>query len=162
MTRCMPAQVATKINDEDFLTPSFYQTQPKQRGSGRPLFDGKNENEVIAKLQYAFSIGSTSAEACNFADISTDSLYRYCRKYPEFRHKIELLQTTPTLMARMSIFKALQMGDGKMAMWYLERKCPQEFSPRAAEQYQLSRQERRIKYLENVLFEHRVRFSLAE
>ena len=65
-------------------------------------------------------------------------------------------------MARMSIFKALQMGDGKMAMWYLERKCPQEFSPRAAEQYQLSRQERRIKYLENVLFEHRVRFSLAE
>src|SRR3989338_11624421 len=148
-----------KIDVNDRLyTPSFYQTQPQTKVLGRPLFDGKNENEVIAKLQYAFSIGSTSAEACNFADISTDSLYRYCRKYPEFRHKIELLQTTPTLMARMSIFKALQMCDGKMAMWYLERKCPQEFSPRAAEQYQLSRQERRIKHLENVLFEHRVRF----
>ncbi len=162
MTRCMSVQVATKSNDEDFLTPSFYQTQPKQRGCGRPLFDGKNENEVIAKLQYAFSIGSTTAEACKFAEISTDSLYRYCQKYPEFRDKIQLLQTTPTLMARMSIFKALQMGDGKMAMWYLERKRPQEFSPRAAEQYQLSRQERRIEYLEGLLCKNRVRFSWAE
>ncbi|HAU65852.1 MAG: hypothetical protein A2017_17740 [Lentisphaerae bacterium GWF2_44_16] len=152
-----------KIDVNDRLyTPSSYQIQPRTKVLGRPLFDGKNENEVIAKLQYAFSIGSTSSEACNFADISTDSLYRYCRKYPEFRDKIRLLQTTPTLMARMTIFKAIQMGDVKTALWYLERKRPQEFSPRVAEQYQLSKQERRIKYLENVLFENRVRFSWAE
>ncbi len=148
--------------DPFLLTPLFHQTQPRTKALGRPIFDGKDEHEVIAKLQYAFSIGSTSTEACNFADISTDSLYRYCRKYPEFRDKIELLQTTPTLMARMTIFKALQMGDVKTARWYMERKCPQEFSIRAADQNLLSRQERRIGYLEDLLFQNRVHFSYAE
>ncbi len=158
----MSIQEPSKFNNGDLFVPSLYQIQPKEKGCGRPLFDGKNESEVVAKLQYAFSIGAPTSEACNFACISTDSFYRYCQKHPEFRDKIELLQTTPTLIARMNIVRALQMGDLKISRWYLERKRPQEFSSRDAEQYQLSRQARRIEYLEGLLFENRVHFSYSE
>ena len=50
----MPVQELKKIGDVDLSVSSLYQAQPKQRGYGRPLFDGKDENEVVAKLQYAF------------------------------------------------------------------------------------------------------------
>ncbi len=41
-------------------TPSiYYQIVPRyETRVGRPLFEGKNEHEVVAKLQYAFSIGA--------------------------------------------------------------------------------------------------------
>ncbi|OGM76868.1 hypothetical protein A2188_01205 [Candidatus Woesebacteria bacterium RIFOXYA1_FULL_43_9] len=143
----------TNIQDFSFVVYP-YQTQEGLRKIGRPLFDGKDEAEVIAKLQYAFSIGGTSREACCFAGISTDSYYRYCKNNPDFRNKIELLQTTPTLLARKAIFQALLNGDIKTARWYMERKCPQEFSPSASVSHQLNEYERRIEYLESLIRKH--------
>ncbi len=142
------------------LPSSFYQIAPSQNiAVGRPVFDGKDENVVVAKLQVAFSIDATVKEACFYADISTDSYYRYCNKYPEFRNKIELIKTKTNLLARAVIYNMLARGDGKTAMWYLERKSPEEYSPNVSAMFQLRNKQKRIEYLENLLRENGINFN---
>lgn len=141
-----------KLNLRDLrFAISPYQSELRVKKVGRPLFDGKDEMEVVAKLQWAFSIGAQVIEACSYADISTDSFYRYCKNHPEFRNRIEGLQTLPTFLARLAISKSLQDGNVKTAMWYLERKRPEEFLPSALVAHQLQQLNQRVKYLENVL-----------
>lgn len=147
---------------KDFLLqPStHYQVAPNPKTKiGRPVFEGKNENEVVAKLQFAFSIGAITKEACSFADISTDSFYRYCKKYPEFRSKTKLLQTTPNLLARVAIYNKLINGDAKISKWYLERKSPAEYSVNGSLKYQLQEKIKRIEYLESVLRVNKIGFN---
>lgn len=151
-----------KTNIKDVLrTPSpFYQIiSDSEIKVGRPVFDGKNENEVVAKLQWALSIGATTKEACCFADISKDSFYRYCNKYPEFRNKIDLLQTTPAFIARVNIYNALVEGNLKLSMWYLERKQPDEFSINGSLKYQLQHALKRIEYLQDLLIQNEIDFE---
>lgn len=134
------------------------QNEIMERKTGRPLFDGKNETEVLAKLQYAFTIGGSVKEACSLAEISTDAFYRYCKKYPDFRNKIEGLQTTPTLLARMTIFKSLQDGNVKTAQWYLERKHPEEFSLSGSVEWALRQKDEEIVRLRRLLVENGIEF----
>lgn len=95
---------------------------------GRPLFDGKSEKTVLSKLEWAFSIGATDAEACNHAEISLSALGRYQQKNPEFREQKEVLKETPILKARKAIFDRLD--DPDFAMKFMERKKKDEFSVR--------------------------------
>jgi hypothetical protein len=155
----MSTQDVTMLDNSDASVGFWCHDQAEQKGCGRPLFDGKDESEVVAKLQYAFSIGAQTKEACNLADISTDSFYRYCKKYPEFRNTIDRLQTNLILLARKTVADSILAGDVKTAFWYLERKCPQEFSIRGSEQHTLQRQAGRIAYLEEQLFQNQVKFS---
>ena len=133
---------------------------PRKKSVGRPLFSGQNEAEVVVKLEYAFSIGAKPVEACLLANISKDSFYRYCKKNPEFRNRIELLQSATILMARKIIADELYRGNNvKLAWLYLERKCPEEFSPRVVEQYQLKKKTQRIEYLEELLWDNDIDFN---
>ena len=148
-----------KIDVKDILlAPSLYKVAEtnyrKSKTTGRPLFGGKNENEVLAKLQYAFSLDASTLEACNYADISPNAFYRYCKNNTDFRNKIDLLRTTVVFCARVAIFNAIIDGDMKTTRWYLERKLPQEFSVKGAEQYTLQAQQERIRYLENLLLKN--------
>ena len=95
--------------------------------TGRPLFDGKDEELVLAKLEQAFSFGSTDAEACFYADISPDSLYKYQQTHPEFVVRKQNLKERPVLIARQSVVKQMTK-DGDLALRYLERKKKEEFS----------------------------------
>ena len=99
----------------------------KTENTGRPLFNGKDVQVVVAKLAYASAIGATVTEACAFAGISRDSYYRCATKYPKFRNRIEQLRFIPILQARVNIVRAIMSGDVKLSMWYLERKLPEEF-----------------------------------
>lgn len=101
--------------------------------SGRKFFDGKDLNLTLSKLEHAFAIGSTDQEACVYADISTASLYRYEEKNPQFRERKNQLKSKPILKAKSKIVESLD--DVKVAMWYLERKAKEEFSPRAELEY---------------------------
>lgn len=141
-------------NEIGFVTRISYKASEKSLVLGRPLFDGKSESDVVAKLQYAFSIGASTKEACYLADISTDSFYRYCKKNVEFRNKIDGLKTLPILLARRTIAEALSAGNVKLAMWYLERKCPEEFSPNSSARMRLQEKEARIEHLENLLLKN--------
>lgn len=84
--------------------------------------------EVLAKLDHAFSIGCADLEACLYADISKDTLYRYQAKHPEFCDRKELLKEKPVLKARNTVINNL--GEDETARWYLERKKKLEFSLR--------------------------------
>jgi hypothetical protein len=145
-----------KVNFDGYqFAISPYQGEIKQK-TGRPLFGGKDEKVVVAKLQFAFSIGAQTIEACGYSDISTDSFYRYCRNHPEFRNKIEGLQANPTFLARLAIFNSIQAGDVKTSRWYLERKCPSEFSPNPVTLLALDEMQKRVEQLERKLIQNNI------
>lgn len=86
----------------------------------------KMTNEVIGKLEQAFAFGCSDLEACRFADINPDTLYDYCKKNPEFSERKAQLKLDPVLKAKKTLFESL--NDVKVAQWFLERKCRDEFN----------------------------------
>ena len=93
--------------------------------AGRP---SKMTPTVLTKLEQAFGIGCTDIEACLFADISVDVLYRYQKENPKFSERKAALKETPVLAARATVVTHLQEDPGS-AKWYLERKKKDEFGP---------------------------------
>ena len=86
-----------------------------------------NEN-TIRKLEEAFAIDATIAEACYYADISQDTFFRWIKENPELSEKFKRLRQKPVLKARQTLVQALE--DPKVAAWYIERKRKKEFSTR--------------------------------
>ena len=84
--------------------------------------------EVIKKLEYAFSQGCTDGEACLLANISRASLGKYCAENAEFADRKAILKENPMLKARMTIIKSLD--EVEHAKWFAERKMKGEFAPR--------------------------------
>jgi hypothetical protein len=93
---------------------------------GRPT---KMTQSTINKLEEAFALGCTDAEACLYADISKQSLYNYQEKNPEFVERKGLLKQRPVLLARKSVVGDLE-ADSNLALKFLERKKKDEFSVR--------------------------------
>ena len=81
--------------------------------------------EVLAKLEEAFALGCTDKEACFFAGISKSTLYNFQGETVEFLERKEQLKSSPVLKARQTIMQNLD--DPKIAMWFLEKKRPNEF-----------------------------------
>jgi len=100
-----------------------------KKKTGRPLFDGKSELDVVKKLEEAFALGCTDLEACLYADISKAAFYMYQSKHPAFLDRKELLKERPVLQARNSVINAMKR-DGNLALKFLERKRKSEFALR--------------------------------
>ncbi len=100
----------------------------KQNNAGRKWFDGKNEEEIVAKLQEVVALDASIDECCYYADISKDSYYRYLKANPDFARKLERIRERPVLRARQTIVKGLD--EPEHAKWYLSRKKKLEFSER--------------------------------
>lgn len=112
-------------NNNKMATP---RKNPKDKLKvGRKLFDGKDEQLVLKKLEEAFAFGASDLEACFYADISTAALYAYQKNNPEFLLRKEKLKERPVLIARQSVLKQMST-DGDLALKYLERKKKDEFS----------------------------------
>lgn len=92
---------------------------------GRPPVIDK---DVLNKLETSYSMGCTDSEACLFANISKQTLYNYQDKHPEFVERKAMLKQKMIFKARSVIADSLNNKDEKTAMWYLERKCKDEFS----------------------------------
>lgn len=97
---------------------------------GRPLsLAGRKEkiDEIIVqKLEYAFSIGCPTLEACSFAGISRQTYYTFVKRYPQFLDRFNDLKANPILKARESVVKAIDENPD-IAFKYLERRRPKEF-----------------------------------
>lgn len=91
---------------------------------GRPPKIDKN---ILGKLESAFKMGATDREACSYVNINPDTLYEYQKKHPEFTEQKEAWKQNPILKAKNTIYKNL--NDARIAQWYLERKCKDEFQP---------------------------------
>lgn len=94
--------------------------------AGRPT---KMTPDVVKKIEEAFLMGCSDAEACLFADISKQTLYNYQDKHPEFVDRKGILKENPVMLARQSVIRDLQ-SDGNLALKYLERAKKDEFSLR--------------------------------
>jgi hypothetical protein len=91
----------------------------KKSNGGRPTVFTQ---EVLQKLEYAFSLGCTDLEACFYADISKSSLYNYQNENPEFLERKESLKERPVLLAREQVVNAIIGGDVASAHKVLDRK----------------------------------------
>ena len=95
---------------------------------GRKLFDGKDPNVVIPKLEQAWAVDASDAEASLFADISPQALCRYLKSHPKIKERKEALKNQPRFKAKVSVVNALT-GDPDLALKYLERRAPKDYAP---------------------------------
>lgn len=91
--------------------------------------------QVIDKLEVAFSFGCTDLEACAFADVSPASLYLHEKQNPAFSERKKLLKQKPILLARESVVNGVK-EDYEFAFKFLERKRRKEFGPPEEKQSQ--------------------------
>ena len=107
------------------------ETKPKKsnpKGAGRKLFDGKDEQAIIRKLEQVWAMGGSDEEAAFYAEISKASLSEYLSRTPEISERKEALKEKPILKARQTVIKDLDTPS--TAQWYLERKRKNEFGVR--------------------------------
>jgi hypothetical protein len=91
--------------------------------------------EVVSKLEIAFACGCPVTEACQVAGIARNTYYNFLKARPEYEDRFQALRDKPVLEARKRIAGQIP-EDTKTAQWYLERKRPDEFSPKATVQHQ--------------------------
>jgi hypothetical protein len=85
---------------------------------------------VLLLLIDAFSKGCTITEARAYAKISETALDNFILLNPFFRREIDELRQLPLVLARNSVYEGMKKS-GELALKYLERKLPQEFSLKA-------------------------------
>ncbi|MBT9144612.1 MAG: hypothetical protein DDT42_00454 [candidate division WS2 bacterium] len=93
---------------------------------GRKLFDDKNEEIVLQKLEQVWGIGGSDKEAAFFGGISIRAYYDYLKKHSTISARKEALKNQPILKARQELVRGLS-GNPELAFKYLERKLPDEF-----------------------------------
>lgn len=91
-----------------------------------PKSPTKFTKPTVRKLEDAFSMGCNVVEACLHAGISRETYYKYIKKDKKLSDRLEQLKNEPILKARITVMNNLD--NPKVAMWYLERKLPNEFS----------------------------------
>jgi len=100
---------------------------------GRKIFDGKNYEDVILKLEEAWALDCSDAEAAAFANISPPALCEFLKNNPKISERKQQLKQRPVLAARDTLVKAIKgdegvPGNADLALKYLERKRKDEFS----------------------------------
>lgn len=91
--------------------------------NGRPT---KITPEVIRKLEDCFRNAFTDEMACLYVDISTETLYAYCRKNQKFSERKELLKQSPNLTAQETLVGTVKTESG--ARWWAEHRMA-DFRP---------------------------------
>jgi len=87
------------------------------------------DEEVLNKLRFAYLYGCSDDEACAYADISRQTLWRHRKTNPDFEEWRDMLRQNPYMLARKTIVDHLDK-DPDFALKYMERKRKNEFSPR--------------------------------
>lgn len=83
---------------------------------------------VVSKLELGFMKGLNVTECCRYAEIGRNCFYEYLEKHPEFKDRIEELQSSPSTRAKLNVVEAIENGDTDLSKWWLERKNRDEFS----------------------------------
>jgi len=90
----------------------------------------KFTDELVEKLEAAFLMGFTDAEACLYADIDKQSLYNYCEKHPEFSTRKEELKKSLRTVVKSNLSRELIKWDKQTTQFFAETKMKEEFSRR--------------------------------
>jgi len=101
---------------------------PDKSKGGRPLFAGKDYDTVLRKLETAWALDCSDAEAARFASISSAALSDFLKRHPDIAERKLQLKDQPILSARSTLLKAINRGNADLALKYLERKRKDEFT----------------------------------
>src|SRR4051794_24649952 len=77
---------------------------------------------AILKLEEAFKIDATVLEACAYAGITKTPYYDRLKDDPEFADRMDRAQQFPFMMAKKTVYKAMQAGDARTALKWLDRR----------------------------------------
>ena len=72
----------------------------EHKPNGRPC---EMTEEKVKKLEEAFALDCTIAEACFYADITKPTYYAWIEKNPALLTRFEALRENPVLLARQSV-----------------------------------------------------------
>ena len=100
-----------------------------KKTAGRPT---KLNEEIVGKLEYAFSKDFNVGEACNYAGIHRDSYYEWIKNNEEFSDKMEQAQSDLKRKAKINIADKIEEGDIDVTKWFLERRVKDEYSIKQA------------------------------
>ncbi len=90
------------VANDDELNRIITEKKIKRDRVGRPL---SMTVPTLRKLQMAFLVDCTNAEACSYAGIGTTAFYDFQKKYPEFAELKAKWKGTYIMAARMNIAK---------------------------------------------------------
>ena len=103
--------------------------EKKNKTAGRPT---KMTDEVVRKLEYAFSKDFNITEACHYAGIGRNTYYDWLENNEEFSNRIEQAQSDLKRKAKMNIADKIEEGDTEVTKWFLERRAKDEYSVKQA------------------------------
>lgn len=91
----------------------------------------KITKETVQKLEEGFLMGLSDREACIYADIAVSTLYDQLQETQGvFGGRKELLKDNIKMKSKLNVAHGIKKGDINLSLWYLERKCKDEFSPK--------------------------------
>lgn len=102
----------------------------------------KVNNEVWLAVIEAWENGLSDREAAFRASRSTEKaisaseIKLWKKEDPRITELCEMLKDDLKATAKMNAAKLLKAGDDKTTRWYLEHKCPEEFSTKSAVQFE--------------------------
>lgn len=134
-------------------TPQVKSTKPPKKikgAGGRPTVI---DSDTLTRLRLAFETGASDREACLFAEIAPSTLYLYQKEHPEYSEQKEAWKDKPLFIARQSVIKQIQNGDGELALKYLERKKKDEFAPKSTMDFSVSKEiDEKLETIKNFIF----------
>lgn len=99
--------------------------------TGQPLFKGQSVEIVIQKLESAWAIDATDAQAALYAGISPPALSDYLKKHPELAERKQALLNRPFMVALKTIHESIETSAdsawkfmGKRDVRYSDRATP--------------------------------------
>lgn len=96
---------------------------PRKRG--RPTVFTE---EVIQKLEYAYSNDFNDSEASYYAGLNPQTLSEKYKRDPEFLERMQVFKNKTRQAVKLVINKAIQEDDVKVATWYAEHRMSNEYA----------------------------------
>jgi hypothetical protein len=82
----------------------------------------KVDADVTRKLEEAFAVDGTVAEACAYAGISDTTYYEERQREPTFADKMDRAQQFCFVLAKKTVLQAMTDNDGNLAMKWLKNR----------------------------------------
>lgn len=109
------------------MTENLIENKPKKRRAGRT---SKYSMEIVSKLELAFKNDFNISQACDYANISRDTYYKWLEEKRGFSDKMEAAQSHLIRKAKINLANAIEAGNIETSKWVLERRAKDEYSSR--------------------------------
>lgn len=102
---------------------------------GKPGRKSLMTKETCDKLEEAFRLNFTVERACAIAGISTEPYYNAIGKDEKLHKRFKAAKEHASSLARSTVHKAMERGDGHLALKYLERADKEQFSTKTESEH---------------------------